>query len=263
MTHYLGPVTNPHMRKTLTLTIVAAAILALPQIAFSGPERYSGKDKEVAVVPPAPCTWTGFYIGGQVGFGGGDFTWKDTDFGETNPEILTHEVPIGVILGGQLGYNRQFGQWLVLGVEGEFAYSDISDNQVKADGDETDTYHVRNNWMGSIAMRVGFTSMNNRLLTYAKGGAMFERWEYDWTHQEGTNPGDSYGTQEWRSAPFVGFGLEYAINCHWSAKVEYKHPFLGTRTLNDTRFDHPNFEPESYDHELHQDSVGFGLNYKF
>ena len=112
-------------------------------------------------------------------------------------------------------------------------------------------------------MRLGFTSMNNRLLVYGKGGAVFERWEYDWTHQEGTNPGDSYGTTEWRSAPMAAFGLEYAITCHWSAKLEYQHLFLGTRTLSDTRFDHPNFEPESYDHELSQDAVKAGLNYKF
>ena len=238
--------------------------MGLTQFAFSGPERYSGKDKEVAAVPPPPCTWTGFYIGGQVGFGGGDVTWKDTDNGESFPEILTHEVPIGVIVGGQLGYNHQFGQSLVLGVEGDFAWSDISDDQFKQiDNDETAVFHVRNNWTGSIAARIGFTSMNNRLLTYAKGGAMFQRWEYDYTQQELNNTADSYGTNEWRAAPFVGFGLEYAINCHWSAKVEYKHPFLGTRTLNDTRIDGGSPEPESFDHELHQDSVTFGANYKF
>jgi outer membrane immunogenic protein len=248
------------MKKFIALTVVLFAAVGLAHI-FAGPERYSGKEMTQPVLEQN-CNWTGFYIGANVGFGGGDLTWKDVDFGDN--EILTHEVPIGVITGGQVGYNRQFGSWLVLGLEGEFQWSDISDDQLTTPfNDETDTFHVKNNWTGTIAARIGITSWNNRLLMYAKGGAAFERWEYDWTQNElNTSPG-SFGTSEWRSAPMVGFGLEYAITCHWSAKVEYKHLFLGTRTLHDTRIDDGEPEEESFDFENHQDSAVFGLNYKF
>ena len=258
------------MRRLLALTVVTLAVSGLTQVALAGTERYEAKDKEVVTPAPPPCTWTGFYIGGQAGFGGGDVSWKDTDFGDK--EFIAHQEPSGVILGGQLGYNRQFGQYLVLGLEGEFAYSDISSGQLSSpngDNDEQDTVHIRNNWTGNIGMRIGFTSMNNRLLVYGKGGAAFERWEYDWTHQENSQsnppgePPDTFGTKEWRVAPMVGFGLEYAITCHWSAKVEYKHLFLGTRTLSDTRIDGGSPEEESYDFENHQDSVTIGANYKF
>jgi outer membrane immunogenic protein len=255
------------MKKFLALTVTLSVAIGLAQL-FAGPERYSGKEMTQPALEQA-CNWTGFYFGANVGFGGGDVTWKDTDDGDNF--ILTHENPIGVITGGQIGYNRQFGSSLVLGLEGEFGWSDISDDRTglsEGESDETDTFHIRNNWTGTIGLRIGFTSWNNRLLVYAKGGAAFERWEYDWTHQENTDssspgPPDTYGTNEWRAAPMLGFGLEYAITCHWSAKVEYKHLFLGDRDLSDTRIDDGAPEEETYTHELHQDSVVLGVNYKF
>ena len=65
----------------------------------------------------------------------------------------------------------------------------------------------------------------------------------------------------------LAFGLEYAINCHWSLKAEYKHLFLGTDTITGAAIDpdaSPNGrEPESFDVEMNQDSAQLGLNFKF
>ena len=73
--------------------------------------------------PPmqAVYTWTGFYLGVNVGGG-----WSNA-----NSEFSTAGFPsfagldnhmAGVIAGGQVGYNWQSGSW-VLGVEADFQYS--------------------------------------------------------------------------------------------------------------------------------------------
>jgi opacity protein-like surface antigen len=61
----------------------------------------------------------------------------------------------------------------------------------------------------------------------------------------------------------IAVGLEYAFSCHWSAKAEYKHLFLGTETITGLAHDPPGTEPESFDVKMDQDSVLAGLNFKF
>ena len=261
LTYRLGIGQTILVKRYFTLTVVFFALIGFSQITFAGPERLESKEMAAAPAPP-PCNWTGLYIGIHGGFGGGDFTWKDTDFGELNPEILMHQGQSGFLGGGQLGYNFQLGSFFVFGAEGEFEYSDIGGQQTKSDGDETDHYDVQNNWTGTVALRAGFTSLNNHLLTYVKGGVAFSHWEYDWKHDEGSNV-DTFNTDETRTAPLLAFGWEYAFTCHWTAKLEYRHLFLETRAVSDIRIDDGNREPESYDFELHHDSVQLGVNYKF
>jgi outer membrane immunogenic protein len=84
--------------------------------------------------PIAPFSWTGFYLGGNVGWG---WLKDDGDPFCINPAGVlnglgcrTTSVPgaqidgNGVIGGGQLGYNWQTGIW-VFGVETDFQGSDI------------------------------------------------------------------------------------------------------------------------------------------
>ncbi len=75
-------------------------------------------------------TWTGFYFGGNAGYGWGS---ADTHF-DPLPDAATFEAlapqtldpyPNGFIGGGQVGYNWQWNKWLVLGVETDFQGSDI------------------------------------------------------------------------------------------------------------------------------------------
>src|ERR1700736_3410698 len=98
---------------------------------MAGVERID--TKAVAPVPAfaEECKWTGFYFGAHAGWAGGDSEWIDADHdGSPNPPDpdpphkigLNH--PSGFIGGGQLGYNFQFGSFVV-GAEGEFSYADV------------------------------------------------------------------------------------------------------------------------------------------
>ncbi len=261
------------MKRYIALTIVVLISLAsVTKITLAGPEPLpSGKEmREVAPAPPA-CDWSGFYIGIQGGWTGGTLDWKDVDFGDS--EILIHDNTDSFMGGGTVGYNHQFGSWLVLGAEGDFSWWDGGGrrrtSRLSGEEEETTTWRTDSNWIGTIGLRAGVTSMNNHLLAYVKAGAAFEHWNYhELSTQTALNSGTTvlenrFDTDETRVAPMIAFGLEYAINCHWSVKAEYKHLFLGRDTITGRAIDPPGTEPESFDVEMYQYSVQAGLNYKF
>ncbi|HEV3242897.1 MAG TPA: outer membrane beta-barrel protein [Chthoniobacterales bacterium] len=263
------------MKRFFALTVVFLALISLAgvaKIALAGPEPLSsGKEmKEVAPAPP-PCDWTGFYIGIHTGYSWGQLTWKDVDFGDN--EILIQHNTDSPFYGGQLGYNRQFGSWLVLGIEGEFAWTPDAGghkntSSLSGEEEETKNYDTRSNWIGTIGGRLGVPFMNNRLLPYVKGGAAFEQWDYhshaSLINSSGTRTFENdFKTDETRVAPMIAVGLEYAFSCHWSVKAEYKHLFLGTDTITGLAQDPPGFDNESFDVKMDQDSVLAGLNFKF
>ena len=163
------------MKKFFALTVVFFALVGLMKIASAGPERLEAKEMVQPVVE-RNCNWTGFYIGIHGGWTDGQLTWKDTDFADS--EILIHDNTDSPFVGGQLGYNHQFGSWLVLGAEGDFSWWDgggrRSTSNLSGEEEETNTWATDSNWIGTFGLRAGVTSWNNRLLAYVKGGAAIE-----------------------------------------------------------------------------------------
>src|ERR1700730_8539864 len=81
----------------------------------------TGFAAEPAPTPPPPVpifTWTGLYVGGQIGYAWGQdpVTWS----GISNDDELAGgtfgNTPKGVIGGAHVGYNLQYNQRLVLGI---------------------------------------------------------------------------------------------------------------------------------------------------
>src|ERR1700704_2188272 len=275
------------MKRILALTLACLVPLGLTQTVSAGPESlpHDGKEtmKNVVEQPVVEenCNWTGFYIGVHVGYGWGDYKWADTDTSTfsfegsdppdlSGPSILVEGSADGVIAGGQLGYNYQFGRHFVVGVEGEFSYSDVSDTSSVTTDSYVNTFQTNSDWVGTIGLRAGFAW--SRFLFYAKGGGAFAHHDFSLTHAI-TNEGVNNHTERFHAdgthiGPMVGGGLEYCITRHWSAKVEYMRMFLekndigGTNVENDITPAPP--EPEQYEMDLKRvDTVRFGLNYKF
>ena len=259
------------MKRFIALAAIWTAVigLTLTQM-FAGPERYSGK--EVAPVVEPQCDWTGFYIGGHGGVRGGEVIWWDkTDndnFGIGEAVLREHQDAF--IGGGQIGYNRQINSWFVIGVELTGSYSGGANdtNTFNEPGDETKHYKTENTWSGTLALRMGVTAMNKKLFVFGKVGGALAQWNYEYINDEsqsaGTTEIDRYHKDETRVGPMAGAGVEYMINCHWSAKVEWDHLFLGRQSNNGTLVE--DFESDdSYnvDHQLGFDTVTVGINYKF
>ncbi len=78
---------------------------------------------EPAPTPPPPVpvfTWNGLYVGGQIGYAWGHdpVSWSGISNDDEPASGTFSQTPQGVIGGGHVGYNLQYNQWLVLGVEG-------------------------------------------------------------------------------------------------------------------------------------------------
>ncbi len=257
------------MKRFIALTVVLTAVIGLT-IAFAGPEPYTSK--EVAPVQPE-CDWTGWYVGGHIGYIGGNTWWLPSD---DLTETETQQ-DIGGILGGlQLGYNRQINNWFVLGFELTGSYSGIDDSTTfhpdEGNG-EVNTDSTQMDWTGTIALRAGFTGMNNKMLFYGKFGAAITHWSYDYLHDETfeecssecRGEFDRWNEDQVQISPMIGLGMEYMFNCHWSAKVEYNHIFMRHQTIvgtlvEDFESDDQNFGFQ-FDNTL--DSVQFGVNFHF
>src|SRR5207253_5189332 len=106
------------MRSLLVVMGLAGAVISTGAMA-------ADLTRPVYKAPPAgalPVTydWTGFYVGGHVGYGWAKKDWQDS-FGLFN---LSTD-PNGFLGGGQVGFNYQIGQF-VLGAEGDFSWTGIN-----------------------------------------------------------------------------------------------------------------------------------------
>jgi outer membrane immunogenic protein len=252
--------------------------------AFAGPETYSGKEmKQVAPVQPTcDFTWTGFYIGGNAGYGWGN---ADTDFdplpdpvtfASLRPTTLSPD-PGGFIGGGQLGYNYQW-KWLVLGAETDFQGSDIEGHDTvspfinnagapSAAGSFLFA-HERIQWLGTVRGRIGFAPVC-RLLIYGTGGFAYGNIDYSANTNFGNPPNSTYPVEftDTRTGWTAGGGFEYALSNHWTLRAEYLHYDLGdaSRTQNQLTAGVPQGPPffVRYNFDTSGEIVRAGFNFKF
>jgi len=181
----------------------------------------------------APFSWTGFYIGGHVGYGWGDKDWSDF-FDPINP---LNTVPgrdtryhvNGFLGGGQIGYNWQSG-WTVFGFEADASWANIDGSGIgpafggsclQQDGGCSTKVEA----LGTIAARLGIAV--DRALLYAKGGAA-------WVHEKHTTGSHSDPILQWSGTTSetrwgwtIGAGIEYAFAPNWSGKIEYNYLDFG------------------------------------
>jgi outer membrane immunogenic protein len=255
------------MKTCLALTAALITVTLFTHPLVAGPESLASKEIAPEPAVSQPCNWTGFYIGVQGGYGWGDLKWTEED-----KTFITEHDHDGFFVGGEEGYNYQIG-WLVIGAEGDFSYSDVNGRSSRDgfEGPGTTTFETGTDWVGNAGLRVGVAF--KRFLFFVKGGVSFAHLEYDTfrvdTDTEEEPHNERFQSDEMRTAPLVGGGVEYALSCHWSAKVEYKHLFLGRNHIHGTSVDiFPGETPEvaeldTFKTKTQQNQVQFGLNYKF
>jgi len=203
------------MKKTC-LAGAALALLATVGAAQAAdlPSRRAPRNDYIAPVPV--FTWTGFYLGLNAGYGWGAFT--------NGSEQLLGK-PSGFVGGITGGFNYQAAQNFVLGLEGDWDLSAVSDSRqlpffgFNGGGKLTSIATIRG--------RAGFAA--DRALIYLTGGLAMGSI--------------SANVSDWRAVPFfssastfsagwaLGAGLEYAFTDHVSAKAEYMFTSLGTKEL--------------------------------
>jgi len=191
--------------------------------------------KAPAVAPvyaPPVATWTGFYLGPNVGWG-----WADVDVGGVSSNLN------GIIGGGQIGYNWQTGNFLI-GIEGDFQGSSQAVNDTAAGV----TVDQRLPWFATLRGRIGYVA--GPLLVYFTGGGAWANYRLE-VSQAGTTVSDDATKTAWT----IGGGVEWMFAPKWSAKAEYLYLDTGDRSVN--------LFGNTFTARARDNIVRVGLNYHF
>jgi opacity protein-like surface antigen len=192
-----------------------------------------------APVSAGAPNWTGFYVGAFAGADDGGAKVEFPGIGAAGPQVA------GALVGGTVGYNYQVGSW-VLGVEGDAGWTNARGSVacsgalsipggiggVLAGTDCAD----RADFLATATARLGYAW--GRALYYAKAGGA-------WTHETFTvtcnnlfvacNGGPAAGAQsvasDDRAGWTIGYGVEFALTPHWSAKGEVNYIDFGNKNV--------------------------------
>jgi outer membrane immunogenic protein len=208
--------------------LLLSTILAFGVVASAAAADLPSEKGPPAYEPPPPpaFSWTGFYIGANGGYGWSTTTWvyPTTNYYDTGAGQGYTANPDGALAGGQIGYNLQFGSWVV-GIEGSGDWADLRETRLGAVTATfpNDSYSTKITDIESITGRLGYAF--NTWLLYAKGGVA--------TTNLGLNivsgaPGAGVTTTNdqrlW--GPTVGGGVEYAITDNIVAGVEFDYSYF-------------------------------------
>lgn len=203
--------------------------------------------------------WTGFYAG--VNIGGGIARDRNVFSAPTlapgGINVVSNSSPAGAIGGAQIGYNWQFGNW-VLGVEADIQAADMKDTSCMLGCVLPSTYAVSQSldWFGTVRGRAGLAT--GPVFSYVTGGFAYGGVKTTSTTLIGPPPAVG-SINETRTGWTVGSGVEASLGGNWTGKIEYLYVDLGTQNV-------PNvfsaFIPLSTTSEIHEHIFRVGANYR-
>jgi outer membrane immunogenic protein len=265
------------MRRSLVGFAAAASLFATGALAADLPARAPVYTKAPAYVEPV-FDWTGFYIGGNLGYSWGrssDTTTITNAVGTVLFSAADRTDLNGIVGGGQIGYNWQMQNWLV-GLEADIQGTDekgthnylcpqstclpnIVGATVVLGPAVAESLNQKIDWFGTVRGRVGILA-TPRVLLYATGGLAYGEVKSGATIAPVTTgisaviPGVSNTNVGWT----VGAGVEGVIAGNWTAKLEYLYVDLGTVSGSFATNLVSNFSSRITDNILRA-----GINYKF
>jgi outer membrane immunogenic protein len=211
-------------------TATSAALLAL-SITANAAEVGAEAPAYVPPAPvPAPFSWTGLYGGLHLGGAWGGGAWGQNALTDSLFNLSFGSNGGVPILGGQLGFNYQYGNFVV-GVEGDFSMATNYNNGVVVPGVGTIQVISESRWISTAAARFGVTYDNWLFYGKTGGGWAFGK---DLTL---INPVTGAAVNlssngNGNSGLLAGAGIELAISPQLSAKIEYDYLRLNSRTFN-------------------------------
>jgi outer membrane immunogenic protein len=261
--------------KTFLLT-ASAMVCAAPAFATDLPQKAPSWS-----VPYTGLSWTGVYVGGNVGYGFGNTKTSDNATNTSGPlfGLPQNFLPAagrnftgsnrsfglgGMTYGGQVGYDQQVGN-MVYGAVVDFDWANVSGNDSFVASAAGPGYATQSqvNWFGTARGRVGYAWGN--FLPYVTGGVALMNGSAQLTVQPGTfakpiAPAFVQSASQTELGYVVGAGLEYRIAQNWSANVEYL--FLDG-PKKQYQFNYGNAGLVSATASVSENIVRAGLSYRF
>lgn len=243
-------------------------------------------DKTPVRPAAAAPAWSGFYAGGNIGYG-----WDSGSSGlpiSTTDPLLAGFVAFlatsgsypdrmspsahGAIGGGQAGYNWQLQPRWLAGIEADLQGASIKGTDTQARTpfglDATSTSLSKSiGWFGTVRGRVGFL-IDPQWLLYATGGLAYGETKLGFGTITTTSACVVNATicangasSSVRAGWTVGAGVEAMLAQNWSFKAEYLYIDLGRQSVNFLAYTAPIiFSPSA---DFHEQIARVGLNYHF
>jgi high affinity Mn2+ porin len=183
--------------------------------------------------------WTGFYVGGHLGYGWGKSSFSDPGVGIAGSLDLFQPFDAFKSTGSffeglQVGYDYVLPNRVLVGVEADASFPSFpSAAGVSIGGTSTfasplgpETYRETVLSSGTLRGRIGYAP--GHWLLYATGG-------FAWTYNQLTLTNAVTGSSDmpflWRLGWAAGAGVEVPIIPHWTARLEYLYTGYGNSSV--------------------------------
>jgi len=235
-----------------TLAANAADLPPAPPMAPRAPVAY--------IPAPPPFSWTGFYIGGNLGAGWGQGNVVDSLFGVN----FTNGNQVSFVGGGQVGGNYQIGSF-VIGAEADFDW--FANNNNSGNGTTVSIAGVptilrvsaNDRWETTLAARFGYAW--DHAMFYGKAGGGWVGTGNFAVTNVGTGASIAVSNGNTNVGWLLGAGFEYAFTQNWTAKLEYDYLALNNASFTVTV---PGVGPDTFTNGgRNVQTLTAGVNYLF
>jgi outer membrane immunogenic protein len=201
----------------------------------------------------APFSWTGFYVGGDGGYGYAASSGTAANFAGVFPVPYSFNVH-GPVAGGFVGGNYQMGAF-VLGAEADWQWANLTGTSgavAALGGPYTFASTVKS--YGSARGRLGFAV--DHWLFFGTAGWAWGTWStsYGFAGAAPFFTNSASSNKGWTA----GAGFEYAFTNYLLGRVEYRYTNLGTVT-----YANPATNSSDLGNKLAISDIRAGLAFKF
>ena len=254
-------------------------VAALSVVALAG--RAAAADLPVKAPPPAPAIsydWTGFYVGGHVGYAGGSSDWSAAPTAAVAPPLAgsldlyngpdAFKGTGSYFAGFQAGYTYMLPSRLVLGAEADVSFPSTiaGTSTLSSAAIGVATYSEQVEFSGTVRGRIGYApnlGKASHWLFYATGGLAWTYDQFTRTQSAGTPAGGTAIPGQVENLFMVprvggaaGAGVEVALTPNWTAQLQYLYTDYGSRAV-----DFP-AGAQRFTADLALQSLRLGLNYR-
>lgn len=226
---------------------ILAALIVVASSGVSFAADAVATTEPVPAPPPVASTynWSGAYVGLDAGY-----AWGRSHLRVIANGNFADPDPHGFLGGIYSGYNFQFANNVVLGIEADIAFADIEGSGPGrfAAGPVFPGVDVsgQSKWTGALRARAGYAV--DRWLPYVAGGVAFTKYKVA-VDQTLFTQSDSRSLAGWT----IGAGVEYAFSNRLIGRFEYRYTDFGSK----------NFVNGIYSVGLKTNEVRAGIAYKF
>jgi high affinity Mn2+ porin len=250
---------------------LAVGIVCLSRSGSAGAaDLMLGAAQSASLAEPSAPDWSGFYLGGHLGYAWGSSNWTARQGGTPLASgSLNFAQPIDLFKesgsffeGLQIGYNYMLANRIVIGAEADASFPSFPNpvTGLSIGGASTfsspplgaESYSENVLASGTLRARIGYAPGN--WLFYGTGGLA---WTVDKFTLTQLASGAAESAQAWRLGWAAGAGAEVPVAPHWTASLQYLFTGYGNSSVT-----FPS-AAQRFNSDLSLQELRLGLNYRF